>query len=303
MAAPHADIQADSTALIFEGGGMRASYTAAVVTQLVEHGIHFPKTYGISAGSSHAACYVAACPERARATFVDSVRFRRSGGLGELLRGQGAMNLSYVFEGLSEMNAGSGDAWDFDMEHFRKNPTELHIEAFDIDTGDTVAWEKPDMHTLTDVMQRVAASCAYPLFTSQVCIDGHTYVDGGMGTSAGICIDQALSDGFERFFVVLTRPRGFRMPKLSSVKRALYKQTYRSHPLVYQALVNRPAHYNRVLDHLDALERAGKAYVFCPTTMPVTYKTFDHDALAHAYELGRAQCEAEFPRWMEWFGA
>ncbi|NLH70181.1 MAG: patatin family protein, partial [Brooklawnia sp.] len=36
-------------ALIFEGGGMRASYTAAVVVALLNAGLHFDWVAGISA--------------------------------------------------------------------------------------------------------------------------------------------------------------------------------------------------------------------------------------------------------------
>lgn len=48
----------DDVALIFEGGGMRASYTAGVVTTLLERKLSFPKVYGISAGASHTVNYV-----------------------------------------------------------------------------------------------------------------------------------------------------------------------------------------------------------------------------------------------------
>lgn len=39
------------TALVFEGGGMRNAYTAAVVAELLAQGIHFGHVSGISAGS------------------------------------------------------------------------------------------------------------------------------------------------------------------------------------------------------------------------------------------------------------
>ena len=42
----------DDVALIFEGGGMRASYTAGVVTTLLERELNFPKVYGISAATT-----------------------------------------------------------------------------------------------------------------------------------------------------------------------------------------------------------------------------------------------------------
>lgn len=57
----------DDVALIFEGGGMRASYTAGVVTTLLERKLSFPKVYGISAGASHTVNYVSRDTERSRA--------------------------------------------------------------------------------------------------------------------------------------------------------------------------------------------------------------------------------------------
>ena len=57
----------DDVALVFEGGGMRASYTAGVVTTLLERKLSFPKVYGISAGASHTVNYVSCDIERSRA--------------------------------------------------------------------------------------------------------------------------------------------------------------------------------------------------------------------------------------------
>lgn len=52
-------IDASDVALIFEGGGMRAAYTTAVLATLLEEGIRFPKAYGISAWSVLAVDYAA----------------------------------------------------------------------------------------------------------------------------------------------------------------------------------------------------------------------------------------------------
>ena len=46
------------TALIFEGGGMRASYTAGVVNTLLENELYFDSVAGISAGASHSVNYL-----------------------------------------------------------------------------------------------------------------------------------------------------------------------------------------------------------------------------------------------------
>ncbi len=45
------------TALILEGGGMRASYTAGFLTNLLENEIYIDYVAGISAGSSHTVNY------------------------------------------------------------------------------------------------------------------------------------------------------------------------------------------------------------------------------------------------------
>lgn len=290
----------DDVALIFEGGAMRGAYTAAVVKALVDNKMVFPKAYGISAGSALAMFYCSRNPERARATFADSIKEKRAHSLVDAIEGRGFANIQYVFEGLSEMHAIDDDEWSVDFEQLKSGPTDLHIEAFDMESGETKVWTRSDMHTLTDAMQRVQASCAYPLFISEVEVDGRLYVDGGMGSSHGICLDAARADGFERFFVVRTQPRDFRMKQLSVAKAETYKIAYAKHPKVYEALKARPDEYNKLLDELDELRADGSAYVFCPDTMPISYKTVDYDKLCTAYEKGLQQCEGEFPLWKAW---
>ena len=172
-----------------------------------------------------------------------------------------------------------------------------------MDDGATQVWEKPDMRTLTDVMERVRASCSYPLFIDPTCVDGRRYVDGGMGDSHGICVDAALRDGFTRLFVVCTQPKGYRMPEAPPRKRAAYKLAYAKHPQVHEALIQRPRAYNQLLDRLDELERTGKAYVFRPQEMPVSYKTISTAKLEAAYAAGLVQCARELPAWQAWLDA
>lgn len=290
----------NDVALIFEGGGMRAAYTSAVVKALVENEIVFPKAYGISAGSAQAVFYASRNPDRARATFTESVKVHDVAGLKELFEGEGFFNLQPIFEGMAEKHAMENDQWTVDFQQLKTGSTDIHIEAFAMDSGDTQAWTRADMHTLTDAMTRVQASCSYPVVTKPTDVDGRLYVDGGMGSSHGICLDAARADGFERFFVVRTRPRAFRMEPRSFATTKTYRIAYAKHPRVFEALEERPAAYNALLDELDELEASGAAYVFCPDEMPVTYKTTDYEQLCYAYELGLQQCQRELPQWLTW---
>lgn len=294
------EIYVEDVALIFEGGAMRNAYTASVVEALVQEGIVFPKAYGISAGAVLALFYATRDPKRARATFTDSARIKGAGGIASFFEGHGFFDLQLMLEGLAEMHAASDDEWTVDFTQLANGPTDVHIEAFDIDSGKTQGWTRAQMQTLTDAMLRVQASCSYPLFTPATEIDGHKYVDGGMGTSHGICLNAARADGFRRFFVVRTQPRQYRMKPLATAKLDAYRIAYAKHPAVLDALRARPDAYNALLDELDSLQAEGVAYVFCPDAMPITYKTTNYGKLCEAYELGRVQCARELPIWREW---
>ena len=209
---------------------MRASYTAGVVTTLLERKLSFPKVYGISAGASHTVNYVSRDIERSRASFTDLVRDPEFGGVGSFLSGRGFFNAHHLYEGIAEDLTGTDEVMAFDFETFLANKAEVHIEGFDWETGETVAWTKADMPTMLDMMLRVRASSTMPLFMPPTTIDGRTYMDGGMGTSWGICLDAARRDGFERFFIVRTQPRGYRKKPLGALPRAVFRAAFRNAP-------------------------------------------------------------------------
>lgn len=293
-------INIPDVALVIEGGGMRASYTAGAMVTLLERQLNFGKVYGISAGSSHAANYVSRDIERTKASFVDLVRDPRFGGARSFLRGTGYFNAPYLYEGIAEELAGTDATMAFDFETFQSNPADVHIEGFDWDTGETAAWTKADMPTLRAMMLRVRASSTMPLFMPPTVVDGRTYLDGGMGESWGILLDAARRDGFERFFVIRSQPRSYRKKPLSPAVRALFKAVFRAHPLVAERTIGRWRHYNALCDEVERLEREGAAYAFYPERMNVSNKETDFAKLQASYEHGYAQARREADAWEAW---
>ena len=98
------------TVLIFEGGGMRASYTCALANVLLENGIFFDNVYGLSAGASNAVNYVSRDIDRTKRSFVDLVKDPEFGGVGTFLQHKGflqfkkhkfGMNSTYSFRSLA----------------------------------------------------------------------------------------------------------------------------------------------------------------------------------------------------------
>src|SRR5699024_11550207 len=80
------------TALLFEGGGMRASYTSGMVVALLEAGIHAPFVAGISAGASNTANYLSNDGPRARESFTDFAADPNFGNWRTFLRGKGLLD-------------------------------------------------------------------------------------------------------------------------------------------------------------------------------------------------------------------
>lgn len=294
-------INQPDVALIFEGGGMRNSYTAPMVVELLARNLNFGCVYGISAGSSHTVNYLVRDATRARASFVELVKYPRFGGWGSFVRGTGYFNSPYLYEELIE-NAPAGDPMAFDWATFAANPAGMHIEAMDWDTGETVAWTRADVKDAHDLGLKVRASSTMPLFMPPTTIGEHTYVDGGMGDSWGILLNAARTDGYERFCIIRTQPRSYRKKPMGAMEQRLFRAAFRKHPIVAERTIARWQPYNELCNEIERLEKSGAAWVFCPDTMDVTNKTTDYDALVRSYETGLAQAQRDIASLLEWLG-
>ncbi len=277
------------TALIFEGGGMRASFTAGLVSALLEEGIYFDYVAGISAGSSHAVNYLSRDNYRVHCSFVHFALDRHFGSLGTFIRGKGFFDSEYIYG-----QAGNpGSTLPFDMETFLANPARIRIGAFDRDRGQMKYWGREDMPTLDKVMLCVRASSSLPITMPETVIDGVTYVDGGLGESVPLSI--ARQDGLRRFVLVLTRPEGYRKPELSGRQIRLYQRLLGQHPRELEALLSRTERYNQQRAEIEAMEKRGEALVFYADGISVNSYTRDINRLEANYGEGYRQARAKLP--------
>ena len=279
-------------ALVFEGGGYRASYTAGIANVLLENGIHFDFVCGISAGASHTVDYVSRDQHRVEISFTGGDGSRKAAGIGTFLRGKGYFDADYLYEG-----AVADGSMPFDFETFQANPAKVAIQAFESETGRTRVFTKDDMPTLGDMMDRVRASSTLPMLMKPLPVDGVTYLDGGLGEGAGNPLHLAEEAGYERFFFVATRPRGYRKDAPTPREQDAITHLGRNRPYLRNALLTRWERYNAALDHLLELEREGRCYVVWPDMMPVKSTTVDRTALRTSYDLGHAQGVRDLPEW------
>ena len=177
----------------------------------------------------------------------------------------------------------------------------MHIEGFDWETGETVTWTKADMPTMLDMMLRVRASSTMPLFMPPTTIDGRTYMDGGMGTSWGICLDAARRDGFERFFIARTQPRGYRKSSLVLCRAPCSAPLSGTIPWLPSA----PSRGHLAITSC-ATRWSGSSGRLClrfyPDEMPVDNKETNWEKLCASYDAGYAQAQREAASWEAWIG-
>ncbi|WP_036923951.1 patatin-like phospholipase family protein [Acidipropionibacterium thoenii] len=286
----------DDVALVLEGGGMRASYSAAVIVKLLREQVKFPHVSGISAGSSHASNYLSNDPQRARACFVEFSGDPNFGSLWTFLTGRGLFNSEYIYQ----HTCGAGQSLPFDYPAFQANPAAFRIGATRTSDGSQRWFTRDDVGSMPELMTIVQASSTMPALMPPVTIDGVEYVDGAIGPNGGIPLDIARSDGFERFAVVMTRPRDYVKRPPRDI-RAL-NRIFRRRPAVAEALAGRWRRYNATRQELFDLESDGRAILFFPETMPINNRERDVARLRRCYGLGMGQINREWPRWREFLG-
>ncbi|WP_072373497.1 patatin-like phospholipase family protein [Thermophilibacter mediterraneus] len=286
-------------ALVFEGGGYRASYTCAFANVLLEQGIYFDYVCGLSAGASNSVNYLSRDRTRVREAFMTDGAARGLVGMRSVLRGRGYFDADSLYEG-----ALRDGTLTFDWETFSANPARLRIQAFERDTGKTVRFGREDMTDPMRMIDLVRTSSTLPGMMKPLAVDGRVLLDGGLGAGAGIPVCMAEDDGMERFLFVATRPRGYRKQEPTARERRMFQAVSRDYPYLRNALLTRWERYNAAIDHVEELAAEGRALIIYPDEMPVESSTVNPRKLAAAYDAGHAQYLRELPRIREFlFGS
>ena len=281
-------------ALVFEGGGYRAGYTAGMADVLLEEGIHFPFVCGLSAGASNTVNYLSRDRWRTRWAFTELAGDPRAGGRASVLAGTGYINADYCYRGLIDEGIAP-----FDWETFAHNPAQLRIQAFERDTGRTVTWGREDIHTVHELIDRVRASSTLPALMQPISVDGRVMLDGGLGRGAGLPLWMAEEAGYERFLFLTTRERGYVKQPFAGAARNMVLRMTEGRPLFRAAMLTRADRYNAEMRRIEQLEREGRCLVVRPDVMSVESTTFDVAKLEESFDRGRAQAKRELPRWRE----
>lgn len=264
--------------IIDVGGGMRGAFTAGIYDYLLDQGVQpFDYCLGVSAGSANLVSYLAL--QRGRNfKFYTEYAFRKEYmSMKRMLHTGSYIDLDYIYTTLS----GPDGEDPVDLAAFNRSAARYEAVVTDAATGEPLYFDKS---LLADGnFDVVKASCCVPGACRPYPVEGRLGFDGGVADP--IPYRRALAQGCDRLVVLLTRPEAYRRPPLEH-DRAMEKMM-RRWPNSYAALLRRSARYNRDLDAVKELEKAGKALLVAPSDISgMSTLTRDKEAIERLYHMG-----------------
>ena len=272
-----------SSALVLEGGGLRAIFSAGVVDCFLDEKIRFDAVYGVSAGACHGCSFVSGQHGRAFHAMADNIGNWRYASLRSFLLTGDWFGEKYAYHEVPDRLT------PFDYEAFAASKTKLHVVTTNCRTG---LAEYPVVRDFARDVDLVRASASMPLVSRMVPVNGEFYLDGGIGDS--VPAEQALREGHKKCVVVLTRDASYR--KSPNPLMPLVKVKYRKWPALVRAIGDRHRRYNEELKRIAELEKAGEVFVIRPPEeLKIGRLEKDPEILRAGYELGLETARKALP--------
>lgn len=252
-----------TSGLILEGGGMRGVFTCGVLDNLMDRGIRFPYTIGVSAGACNGLSYMSEQRGRGKFSNIDLLEMYRYIGLKQLIFKGNIMDFDLLFHKFPE------EIIPYHYDKFAACKERFEMVTTNCRTGRACYYdEKMDPVRIIDI---VKASSSLPFVSPISYVDGEPMLDGGIADS--IPLLRARELGFDNNLVVLTRNKGYRKPQKPTTVPWFF---YRKYPLLREAIRRRNALYNEQIDLVERLEDKGELVVIRPQR-PITVDRIERD--------------------------
>ncbi|EGQ8039050.1 patatin family protein [Vibrio alginolyticus] len=276
-----------SRALIVEGGAMRGVFSCGILDHfLASEFSPFDSFWGVSAGASNLAAYLAKMPGRNLKIYLDYSLRKEFISPSQLLRGGDMMNLDWM--------------WNVTLEELGIDKSALKADSRPFFLGVTrqdngqAEYHLPDVDDLAETMK---ASSALPvLYRNGVSLNGIQYVDGGV--SDALPVAEAINRGAKKIMVLRSQPASYQKPRgrFSALTKRMLKET----PGLIEPMLTREVRYNQTLALINTPPPGIEIIQVCP---PETFKlkrlSRSPAPLRHAYELGIEAGKEAIIRWSQ----
>ncbi|EIE7516860.1 patatin family protein [Vibrio parahaemolyticus] len=272
-------------ALIVEGGAMRGVFSCGILDHFLAADFSpFDSFWGVSAGASNLAAYLAKMPGRNLKIYLDYSLRNEFITPSQLIRGGDVMDLDWMWQvTLEELG--------IDKEVLAADPRPFFLVVTRQDTGQA-EYLTPDVDMLAETMK---ASSALPvLYRNGVLLNGTRYVDGGVADA--LPITEAIKRGATKIMVLRSQIASYRKPrsKFSAITKRMLKET----PALIEPMLTRDVRYNQTLELINNPPPGVEIIQVCP---PETFKlkrlSRSPEPLREAYELGIEAGKQAIVRW------
>lgn len=262
--------------LILEGGGMRGVFTCGVLDNLMDRGIRFPYTIGVSAGACNGLSYISGQRGRAKYSTIDLMAKHHYIRYKYLLTKRNIMDFDLLFHTFPEQII------PYDYEALARSEQHFEMVTTSCRTGKACYYEeKNDPKRVIDI---VKASSSLPFVCPISYVDGEPMLDGGIADS--IPLLRAREKGYVNNLVVLTRNKGYRKPDKDGRVLPFFYHKYHA---VKEAIRRRNALYNEQVSLVEEAEARGELIVLRPER-PIEVDRMERDIqkLTDLYDEGYA---------------
>lgn len=278
--------------LILEGGAMRGMFTAGVTDVLMENGIEFDGTVGVSAGAAFGCNYKSKQIGRAIRYNVNYCGDKRYCSFHSLITTGNLFGADFCYRELPEKL----DI--FDEKTFFENPMEFYVVCTDVETGE------PIYHRLSEKEENYfewfRASASLPLVSKIVEFNGKKMLDGGISDSIPLKFFE--DAGYGKNVVILTQPKGYRKEKNKLMP--LMKIVFKKYPRLVERMENRYKEYNEISEYIEKKEETGEIFVLRPAgKLPIERMEKNPEVLKAVYQIGRNTAEKNIEKLKEYLKA
>lgn len=265
--------------IALEGGALRGVYTSGVLDALMEAGINFQCTVGISAGALTGINYVSGQIGRNAATSLRYARDTRFMGPKAYFRNDCIVGFDYIY---NEINK----AYPLDKKRFFDPARRFVAVATNCRTGEPTYF---DRDSCSDIFQAVKASSSIPYASKMAMLDGEPYLDGGC--SVKVPYAWALEQGYEKVVVIRTLTADYRnrvTPRMYTDKvPLLMKLFYRKYPELLRKLLVTEPRGNAEFEEMQRLHDEGRIFMISPSRdLGFNMVMRDLEKLGSIYYLG-----------------
>ncbi len=266
-------------ALVMEGGGMRGAYTAGALSWLLDNGIEFTSSYGISSGAFYLCGYLMKDKEFLYNCSTNCVTDKRYMFLPGIMRSGKIVDYDFLFNQIlvKENHMDLSPLKDLDVEGF--------FGLYDLSQGKTVYISTKDISV--DLLK---AAASLPILGKLVKVGDKEYLDGGI--TEMIPIEKAIKDGCEKFLIITTKPQNYVRKPAKKPIIALMKAMYPQCSQISKDYSVRHLNYKKQIEIIKDLTEKKKA-VFCfpSRESQVTRMGGSKQQLDDLYELGYSDME------------